>query len=172
VPPPSLVPAQELFVLPEGFRGTFVAIYDQRDGQRISWAGDTAIVKVPSTGIVRLQYPEPPQQTLTAHVFGKRSAPHLRNYPTCADMRLAISDSIPAICWLDFEISLENTPENVVAVITTWDRLPQDYERMTAVYDSLLLGGKGIGKKKWEEPADPKRKRTQSRFTGGGFAGR
>ena len=166
VKPFDAVPTQEIFVLPQNYRGPFIAIYGQPDGKPPGWHGDTAIIVVPPSGVVRLPYPEPPTQTLTAHVFENARALHLRNYPTCADMRLVVTDSATAICWFDFHVDVGGTPEHVVAVVTNWNGIPKMFEATSQLYDSVLLGGKGIGRRHWEEPPDLKRKRAELRPAG------
>jgi hypothetical protein len=153
------VPSRELFVLPESYEGPFIAIYDQRDAELPRWTGDTAVFAVPSNGIVRIAYPEPPRGTRTAFVFvgGKRM--RLRNYPTCADMRVAVADSLSAVCWLDFQGGGTGIPDHIVAVVTKWERIPLNFERTTVVYDSVLFGAQGHFRQKWEEPRDLKRKK-------------
>ena len=153
------IPTKEVFVLAPRHRGPFIAIYDQADGAEPSWRGDTAVFRVPTNGVLRIRYPEPPTSTRTSHVFVDRPAVLLPNYPTCADMRAAVTASGTAICWLDFSIHLERTPDHVVAVVTDWADIPRNFERAAFVYDSVLLGGKGLGIRKWEDPPDMPRKR-------------
>lgn len=157
--PALKVPRLETFVLPKGYRGPFVAVYSQHDGQRPRWKGDTAVFSVGVTGVIRIPYPEPPASSRTSHVFADRPSHALRNYPTCADMRVDSKDALIAVCWLDFRVSLQNSPEHIVAVVTDWAGIPDNFERTTLVYDSVVFSGKGIGLRKWEEPPALKRSR-------------
>ncbi len=75
-------------------------------------------------------------------------------------MRVQVRDSEPRVCWLDFPMGTNTTPDHIVAVITDWTALPENFERATALYDSVLFDGKGLAAKKWEEPPDFRRKRT------------
>lgn len=165
--PAKRKPIREIFILPRDYRGPFIAIYEQADGQYPTWRGDSAFVRVPASGVVRLHYAEPPTSTRTSHVHdGRRSGP-LPNYPTCADMRVGVADSRVGVCWLDFQVNMGNTPDHIVAVVTDWNGIPANFERTTQVYDSVLLGGKGIGIRSWEEPRNLKSLRANPNSRGG-----
>jgi hypothetical protein len=154
--------AKEIFVLPAGYRGPFLAIYDQDSAEQPTWQGDTAVYNVPPSGVVRIGSPEPQSGTRTSHVFANRPGERIPNYPTCADMRAQVPDSRLAVCWLDFSIRPTGTPDHVVAVVTDWIGIPANFERTTVVYDSVLLGGHGIGVRGWEEPRDLKRRNSEA----------
>ena len=154
-------PTQEVFILPAGYRGPFIAIYDQPNGQSPEWRGDSAIFAVPKNGVIRIKSVEPGMRTKTSHVFEGRPSSTMDAYPTCADMRVHPIDSLPAVCWLDFQMLGTGIPNHIVAVITDWAGIPENFERTTALYDSVLFGGKGLAAKKWEDPPDFKRKRAE-----------
>lgn len=159
---PTRVASREVFLLPKDYRGPFVAIYDQPNGVQPSWRGDTATFVVDPNGIVRIRSSEPPRTTRTSHSFVGAGDRVLPNYPTCADMRVHAIDNRVAVCWLDFSVKRPGTPDNVVAVITDWEDIPKNFERTTFVFDSVLLGGAGLGRRQWEEPRDMKRQRASS----------
>lgn len=157
------VPAREVFLLPPGYLGPFIAIYGEKNAVEPRWSGDTAMFFVGPSGVIRIKYQEPSNATITSHAYVGSPSRVLPNYPTCADMRVHVTDQRVGICWLDFAVHLERTPDHVVAVITDWNSIPKNFERTTAVYDSVLLGGKGLGKRGWDEPRDLKRKRADLR---------
>ena len=146
-------PVQEIFVLPDGYRGPFIAIYAQRGGAVPSWRGDTAYYNVPTNGILRISLNEP-GDSKTSHVFSGRPTELLGNYPTCADMRIYVRDEEPRVCWLDYSVGGSLIPNHIVAVITDWRGIPEDFTRTGLVYDSVLNAGKGNWVRKWEEPRE------------------
>jgi hypothetical protein len=155
------VPVREVFVLPPGYSGPFIAIYGQKGGAEPTWSGDTAMFKVPASGILRISYMEPPSTTLASHVYADRIRQPLTNYPTCADMWERVPDTRMGVCWLDFVVGTGSSPDHVIAVITNRNDLPREFERTTSVYDSVMLGGRGLGRREWVEPANSKRKRAE-----------
>jgi hypothetical protein len=143
---------RELFVLPDSYEGPFIAIYDQPGGVSPQWASSTAVYRVPSSGVVRISTSEPPKATRTAFAFASGKRMRLSSYSTCADMREAVADSSSGVCWLDFQGGGTGIPDHMAAVVSTWERIPFNFERTTSVYDSVLFGAKGHFSRKWEEP--------------------
>jgi hypothetical protein len=70
-------------------------------------------------------------------------------------MRLHVNaaDKVPRVCWLDYFAGGTRTPDHIVAIVTDWAGIPDNYDRTTFVYDSVLHQGRGTAIKKWEEPA-------------------
>ena len=155
------VPVHEVFVLPPAYTGPFIAIYGEMRGADPAWRGDTAIFQVPASGILRVRYSEPPSTTLSSHVYADQPGQPLRNYPTCADMWIHVPDKRKAVCWLDFTVGTTTDAEHIVAVIASRSNLPRMYEQTTSTYDFVVLGGKGLGKRRWVEPTDPSRRITE-----------
>jgi len=151
------VPGFEIFVHQPGYRGPFIAIYDQTGGVAPEWRGDTGIYQVPSDGVLRIAHPEPPRSTKAVHVFA--NAPHtwIGSYPTCADMRVHVLDGEPRVCWLDFSVGGTGMPDHIVAVVTDWGGIPVNFHRTTVLYDSVVYkaaGRRGSIVREWEEPPD------------------
>jgi hypothetical protein len=154
----SKIPAKELFVLPSGYRGPFIAIYGDTLGVEPRWRADTAVFAVPANGILRIKFEEPPHSTKTSHVFADAPDKWIGNVPTCADMRAYITDTIPRICWLDYSFGGTGIPSHIVAVVTDWVGIPKNFERTSFVYDSVLYRGPGTTVRKWTEPPELVRK--------------
>jgi hypothetical protein len=152
------VPQREIFVLATGYRGPFLAVFAQPDGVMPEWRGDTAVYRVPPTGILKIALPEPPNSTKTSHVFADNRSAFIGNYPTCADMRVHVADALPRICWLDFWAGGTGIPDHIVAVVTDWNGIPANFNRTTFVYDSVLHGGRGMARREWTEPRDLSRR--------------
>ena len=148
------VPSKEIFVLPAGYRGPFIAVYAQANTAQPYWRGDTAVYNVPASGVVRLPYGEPPHTTKTSHVFANEPLRSLDNYPTCEDMRLRVADPAPRVCWFGFSAGGTGIPDHIVAVVTDWLGIPSNFNRTSFVYDSVLFQGKGKVNTKWEEPPE------------------
>ena len=141
----------ELFILPNGYTGPFIAIYDQSGGVVPRWHGDTAVYSTPSTGIVRIALPEPERGSPVLHVFaGDRSVP-IKSYRTCEALALNVRDESPQVCWLDFAVVGTGIPNHVIAVVTDSASVARDFDRTTFVYDSVLLGGTGQGVPTWSD---------------------
>ena len=149
------VPARELFILPAGYSGPFMANYGQSKGVHPTWRGETSTILLGADGIVRIAYPEPPHRTVTSFTFVDDPARPVRQYPTCADMRVHAQRASSGVCWLDFVMGSSGptaTPEHVIAVVTDWAGIPENYERTTFVYDSVLYDGRST--EAWVEPPD------------------
>ncbi len=158
------VPKVEVFVLPTGYRGPFMALYSQPAGYEPVRRGDTAFYQVPVTGIVRIAHDPPPRSTSTFHVFENAPAKMLRSYPTCADMRVHLSGSEATFCWLDYWVGGTGVPYHIAGVVSDWGTLPANFERTSFVYDSVLHKGGGRHVRKWSEPAEVvKRNRSTKR---------
>ncbi len=151
------VPEAELFLLPPGFRGPFIAIYGQGGGILPEWRGDTAVYRVPERGMLKITHPEPPRSTRVSHVFADRLHARLRNYPTCADMRVHVTDTLPHVCWLDYSVGGTGKPDHIVALITDWSAIPQHYNRAGFLLDSLGFGRWSPRSSPWSEPRDLRR---------------
>jgi hypothetical protein len=139
------------FVLPAGYSGPFIAIYDQPNGVTPSRHGDTAIYIIPMSGVLRIAAEEPPHYTKVSFAFPNSSAV-LQQFATCADMREYRHDGATKVCWLDFAMGGTGIPDHIIAVITDWNHIPDNFNRSTFVYDSVLFGGKGKARQNWEEP--------------------
>lgn len=150
----SRVPRMEIFVLPTGYRGPFLAIYGQAQAPQPIWRGDTAFYDVPPGGVVRVPYPEPPRSTRTSHVFANEPKKTLGNYSTCEDMRVHLSDPTPGVCWFGHSVGGTGIPDHIVAVVTSWAEIPANFNRTSFVYDSVLFQGKRRMDIKWEEPPE------------------
>lgn len=154
------VPSREIFLLPSGYRGPFIAIYEQRDGTHPAWRETTAVYGVPSTGIVRIALPEPPSSTKVRHAFVDRPESTLQRYGTCADMRVHHRDKAPAICWLDYQVGGTGVPGHIVALVSEWSDIPRHYNRAGYLLDSLKFGKWSSRSSPWEEPSDLNRRPT------------
>jgi hypothetical protein len=80
-------------------------------------------------------------------------------------MRVHETDARPGVCWLDFSIGGTGIPNHIVAVITAWSEIPENFQRTTFVYDSVLFGGKGKATQKWREPPDLAKRRRSTQGT-------
>ena len=49
-------PSKDLFLIPEGFRGKVVILYNQKDGQEKEFEGKYRVYKIPSTGILKTKF--------------------------------------------------------------------------------------------------------------------
>jgi hypothetical protein len=148
----------EIFVVPQAYRGPFIAIFGQQAGAFPEWRGDTAVYRVPDNGILRVALPEPPHSTKAVLVFANAPNNWIGNYPTCADMRVYVTDDRPRVCWLDYSVGGTGIPDHIVAVVTDWTGIPDQFNRTSFVYDSAVLGRKKANRH-WEEPRDLPRQR-------------
>jgi asparagine N-glycosylation enzyme membrane subunit Stt3 len=44
------------FILPEGYVGYVIIIYDQKDGEKVKYDGSTRVYEIPSSGILKTQF--------------------------------------------------------------------------------------------------------------------
>ena len=49
---------KEIYLLPEGLYGQIIVFFDQDDGQEMEYEGDTRVYKIPSSGILKTQFPK------------------------------------------------------------------------------------------------------------------
>jgi hypothetical protein len=141
----------EFFLLPDGYRGPVIAIYDQIDGAKPVLNSDTALYEVPGNGILRIALSQPPQRRVMA-AFKGSATEKLRTFPTCAEMRRAFPAGEPVgTCWLS-EIGASNAPSHEAFIVTQWQGIPVNYNRGMSMLDSLVFGGHFHGGIKWVEP--------------------
>ena len=157
------VPAMEIFILPAGYRGAFVAVYGETKAPHPTWRADTAFYSVSPQGVARVPRPEPPRSTRTSLVFANDLSKRLNNYPTCEDMRVSASGSEPHVCWFGSSFMEPGTPDHIVAVVTDWSGIPVNFNRTSFVYDSVLFQGRRKMNLKWEEPPKIAKGRQQRR---------
>ena len=142
----------QVFVLPAGYLGPVMVIYDQPDGQHPKTINGQVVYDVPATGIVRTAYPE--EVLAGAQVkFVYKSSSALWQYHNCTQMRLRGLASDPAaVCWLAIQVGDTGTPDRAIYIVTDWIGIPENYDRGARMLDSLFFGGKGVSKFKWTEP--------------------
>jgi hypothetical protein len=153
------IPRMEIFILPAGYRGPFLAVYGDTASTQATWRADTAFYSVPPHGVVRVPHPEPPRSTRTSLAFSNDLSKRLDNYPTCEDMRASVTDSLPRVCWFGYSYAEHDTPDHIVAVVTDWAGIPVNFNRTAFVYDSVLFHGRKKMNLKWEEPAETLKRR-------------
>ena len=144
----------QVFVLPAGFQGPVLVIYDQPEGARPAPVGGEIIYDVPEDGIVRTAFPE--EVLAGAKVkFVYKSSPALPQYHTCTQMRLQGLAGDPAgVCWLAIQVGGTGTPDHAVYIVTDWVGIPENYDRGARMLDSLFFSG-GSSRFKWSEPKPP-----------------
>ena len=143
---------QQLFVLPDGFRGPVMVIYDQSDGARPKTINGEISYEVPSDGIVRTAFPEEVLAGSTVR-FMYKSSPALLQYHTCTQMRLeGLAGDPTAVCWLAVQVGGVGMPDHAVYIVTDWAEIPENYNRGARMLDSLFFGGPGLSKFIWREP--------------------
>ena len=151
---------REVFLLPPGYRGPVLVLYDQPGGVKPSAANGKASYLVPPEGVVRSSLQEPALGTEVTTSFSDSPEAALRTFPTCDEMRLNRSASAPlATCWIDQTLGT-GVPRYVSFIVTDWVSIPRHYNQATSLIDSLLFRGKLHGEPKWIEPksAPPQRK--------------
>ena len=143
---------QQIFVLPDGYRGPVMVIYDQPDGARPKTINGEISYEVPSDGIVRTAFPEEVLAGSTVK-FMFRSSPALLQYHTCTQMRLeGLAGDPTAVCWLAVQVGGVGVADHAVYIVTDWAGIPQNYNRGAQMLDSLFFGGPGLSKFIWREP--------------------
>ena len=151
------------FLIPDGYRGLVLAIYDQAEGVRPVVHGDSSVYEIPEGGVLRIAVSQDPGRRVRT-VFKGNPAQTLRPFPTCAAMRLlyTAADRV-GTCWLR-EIGASNAPAHEAFIVTRWQDIPAHYNRAMPLLDSLVFGGHFRGGLKWVEPPDlqpvPPRKTT------------
>jgi hypothetical protein len=145
---------EELFLLPSGYRGPVVIIYDQRNGTSpISRNQGKITYEVPQSGIVKSRSGEPPLGTKVSAAFRNTPNAPLRTFGSCEEMRLTRTAADPAAtCWID-SIQGSDIPPHVVFIVTDWSTIPENYARASLVLDSVVFKGRFPGVLKWEEPS-------------------
>jgi hypothetical protein len=145
----------QTFVLPAGFRGPVMVIYDQQDGARPRNVDGEVVYDVPADGIVRTALPEEVLAGARVQfVFGSRAV--LSQYHNCTQMRLeGLANDPAAVCWLAIQVGETGTPDHAVYIVTDWVAIPDNYERGARMLDSLFFGGKRSSRFKWSEPKKP-----------------
>jgi len=145
----------QTFILPAGYRGPVMVIYDQPDGARPRNVDGEVVYDVPPDGIVRTALPEEVLAGARVQfVFGSRAA--LSQYRNCTQMRLeGLATDPAAVCWLAIQVGETGTPDHAVYIVTDWVGIPDNYERGARMLDSLFFGGKGNSRFKWAEPKKP-----------------
>ena len=146
---------RQVFVLPAGFRGPVMVIYDQPNGARPKNVDGEVVYAVPADGVVRTTLPE---EVLAGarvdFVDGQRAT--LPQYHNCTQMRLrGLATDPAAVCWLAIQVGETGTPDHAVYIVTDWVGIPENYERGARMLDSLFFGGKGASRFKWAEPKTP-----------------
>jgi len=146
---------QQLFVLPAGFQGPVMVIYDQSDGARPKTVNGQIVYNVPSNGIVRTALPE--EVLAGAKVrFAYESRTALPQFHTCTQMRLlGLAGDPISVCWLAIQVGTSGTPDHAVYIVTDWVGIPENYNRGARMLDSLFFGPTGSSKFRWEEPKAP-----------------
>ena len=143
---------QQLFVLPDGYRGPVMVIYDQPYGARPKTINGEISYDVPGDGIVRTAFPEEVLAGSTVK-FMFRSSPALLQYHTCTQMRLeGLAGDPTAVCWLAVQVGGVGMPDHAVYIVTDWAGIPDNYNRGARMLDSLFFGGPGLSKFIWREP--------------------
>ena len=143
---------QQIFVLPDGYRGPVMVIYDQADGARPKTINGEISYDVPSDGIVRTAFPEEVLAGATVR-FMYKSSPALLQYHTCTQMRLeGLAGDPTAVCWLAVQVGGVAMPDHAVYIVTDWAGIPANYNRGAQMLDSLFFGGPGLSKFIWREP--------------------
>jgi len=143
---------QEHFVMPVGYRGPVVVMYEQRDGISPTVSLKKLVYAVPPNGIVRSHLPEPPLGTKVTAAFQDKPEAALRTFPSCEEMRLRRSapDQV-ATCWIE-STQGSDIPPHVAFIVTDWLRIPQLYNQAAQIIDSVVFRKKFHGVPKWEEP--------------------
>ena len=146
---------RQLFVLPAGYQGPVLVIYDQSDGARPKVLNGEIVYDVPRDGIVRTVLPE--EVLAGAKIrFVYQSRPALAQFHNCAQMRLQGLASDPTgVCWLAIQVGTSGVPDHAVYIVTDWVGIPVNYNRGAHMLDSLFFGPTGSSKFKWEEPKAP-----------------
>lgn len=143
---------EQIFVLPNGYRGPVMVIYDQPDGARPKTIDGEISYDVPSDGIVRTAFPEEVLAGSTVK-FMYKSSPALLQYHTCTQMRLeGLAGDPTAVCWLAVQVGGVGMPDHAVYIVTDWAEIPENYNRGARMLDSLFFGGPGMSKFIWREP--------------------
>lgn len=143
----------ELLVLPEGFVGAVVVIYEQKAGELPVVRGDTLQYQIPVDGILKVALPQPSGRRI---IVGYRPSPNagLRAFPTCYEMRrrLTAANAL-GVCWLA-EIGASNALPHDAFIVSSWEDIPESYNRGMSLLDSVVFNGHFRGGIKWIEPAD------------------
>lgn len=116
-------------MLPDGFRGAVVVIYEQIAGELPVVRGDTLQYRVPVGGILKVALPQPIARRI---VVGYRPSPNagLRAFPTCYEMRRRLrAGTAVGMCWLG-EIDASNALPHEAFIVSQWQDIPgNDGER-------------------------------------------
>ena len=151
---------QQVFVLPDGYRGPVTVIYDQPGGSRPETIDGQVSYDVPVDGIVRTALPEEVLAGATVK-FVYKSGHALVQYHRCTQMRMeGLAGDPTAVCWLAVQVGGAGMPDHAVYIVTDWAGIPENYDRGAWMLDSLFFGGKGLSKFKWREPMAPPTQRT------------
>lgn len=158
--PPDSGRKLQVFVLPDGYQGPVMVIYDQPGGVRPKAVNGEIVYDVPDDGVVRTAFPE--EVLAGAKLkFVYRSSPALPQYHNCTQMRLKGLAGDPAgVCWLAIQVGTSGTPDHAVYIVTDWVGIPQNYNRGARMLDSLFFGPTRSSKFKWEEPQAPPTQRS------------
>jgi|SRR6059058_2410549 len=145
----------QIFVLPSGYRGPVMVIYDQPNGAHPRNVDGQVVYDVPRDGIVRTALPE--EVLAGARVqFVNASHAALPQYHNCTQMRMSgLATDPAAVCWLAIQVGESGTPDHAVYIVTDWVGIPENYDRGAKMLDSLFFGGSGVSKFKWAEPKAP-----------------
>ncbi len=157
--PQTIERREQLFVLPDGYRGPVMVIYDQPDGAQPKPIDGQISYDVPADGVVRTKYPEEVLAGSTVK-FVYKSGPALLQYHRCSQMRLeGLAGDPTAVCWLAVQVGTTGMPDHAVYIVTDWAGIPSNYDRGARMMDSLFFGGVGLSRFKWHEPmAQPAQK--------------
>ena len=157
---PTVERKLQLFVLPTGFQGPVLVIYDQANGARPRVVNGEIVYNVPRDGIVRTTLPE---EVLAGSKlrFAYESSPALPQYHNCTQMRLQGLAGDPAgVCWLAIQVGGVGMPDHAVYIVTDWVGIPENYDRGARMLDSLFFGPTRSSKFKWQEPKTPPAQRS------------
>jgi hypothetical protein len=151
---------QQLFVLPPGFQGPVLVIYDQPNGERPKPVNGEIVYNVPKDGIVRTALPEEVLAGAKLR-FVYESSSALPQYHNCTQMRMRGLATDPAgVCWLAIQVGATGMPDHAVYIVTDWVGIPENYDRGARMLDSLFFGPTRSSKFKWEEPKAPAAQRS------------
>ena len=132
----------EHFVLRKAYQGPVVVLYAQGNGATSERIGSKLHYHVPASGILEVREPEPVRGSHAVFSFAGEDDKPLRVFSTCRDLNERSRSSATEVCWLDFQAGGTGKPDHVVAVVTTHANLERNFNRTTAVYDSVLTGKK------------------------------
>ena len=144
----------ELFVLPAGYVGPVIAIYNQPGGSSPEMRPDTSVYTVPPTGILRIAGAQPlPGSEVRFSYAG--SVDRLESIGECSNHHLRPPDDDKTrVCWHDFQVGGTNIPYHIVAVISDTRTIGVNYDRTMALHDSVVFNRRGYSTGTWASLVD------------------